>query len=195
MKINIVTPCSRPKNLSTMYNSICSSSMLGSKIDLKWFVIFDSSKVKNLDKRTQKLLSKNFIYYELFSNNSFFGNGQRNRALDLINGDYVYFLDDDNLITKIFFKRIEEIYDLNKYKSFVFNQIRKHKEFKTYPSNIGPEHVDSAQVLIRRDIIGDIRWNNSAYNADGIFIKEVFDKNPDEFVFVDEVLCYYNYLR
>jgi glycosyltransferase involved in cell wall biosynthesis len=55
--------------------------------------------------------------------------------------------------------------------------------------------IDSAQFLLRRDLIGETRFKKFDYKADGYFIEEIYKRNPDDFIFIDKVLCYYNFIE
>ena len=41
----------------------------------------------------------------------------------------------------------------------------------------------------------NIEWKFDIYEADGQYIKECFDNNIDNYVYIDEDLCYYNFLQ
>ena len=99
-KITIITPCSRIHNLPMLYESI--------KFDKihKWIIVYDT---------TVNSYCHSFIHSEQIievdcksSLNGVVGNTQRNYALSLVEDDnYIYFLDDDNIIHPDFWKIIE----------------------------------------------------------------------------------------
>lgn len=64
-----------------------------------------------------------------------------------------------------------------------------------YPCKPQVDHIDSSMCCIDRSLIGDSRFQKDAYNADGIFLEEVFLKSRDNFTYIDEYLGYYNYLK
>jgi len=71
----------------------------------------------------------------------------------------------------------------------------KDHEHCLYPCSPKVDHIDSSMCCIDRGLIGDSRFPENAYNADGIFLEEVFLKSKDNFVFIDDYLAYYNYLE
>ena len=48
-----------------------------------------------------------------------------------------------------------------------------------YPCNPKVDHIDSSMCCVDRNLIGDSRFKETAYNADGIFLEEVFLKSID----------------
>lgn len=190
MKITFITPCSRPENINSVHTSIFDSAPKG--LDTNLVVVIDADSVK--DFRSPDSMFKTDFYVK---SGGISGNPQRNTGLDIIKNGYVAFLDDDNIMHHAFLERVESLLDSKYNKALVVNQAFKNGtvRLRTTPENIGIGHVDSAQVVLPRRFIGNIRWIPSAYVADGIFIKEVFDQQPDKFIFLDEAVSYYNYLR
>jgi hypothetical protein len=41
----------------------------------------------------------------------------------------------------------------------------------------------------------NIKWKLDVYEADGYYIKECYENNKDEHVYIDQDLCYYNFLQ
>jgi len=48
--------------------------------------------------------------------------------------------------------------------------------------------------LLQNDyqLCNDIKWINDRYDADGYYITECYEKNKNNHIFVDNVLCYYH---
>lgn len=63
-----------------------------------------------------------------------------------------------------------------------------------YPCMPTVDHIDSSMCCVDRSLIGDSRFSEKHYNADSIFLEEVFLKSRDNFAYIDEYLGYYNYL-
>lgn len=171
--ITIVTPCSRPNNLSAMASSIQSGRKL---FNLIWMVILDGGEHPN----------------------SVFGNQQRNDALNTITSGWVYFLDDDNLIHPDFFSiLLDAIKEQPNVQGFAFDQIMQNGKIRLLasPDTMHVGHIDMAQVCMRRKLIGDIRFYPSRYESDGIFIEAIYQSNPKVWKFINKPLCYYNELR
>jgi glycosyltransferase involved in cell wall biosynthesis len=135
------------------------------------------------------------------------GNAQRNAALQLASEDFVYFLDDDNILHPDFISTIERcIIDYPHKKCFVFNQIDRDGNIRCQSNsdNVRPGYIDIAQYVIHKSIInknddGLVVFANDSdkkhRGADGKFIERIYHKNKNSFVFIDKTLCYYNYLQ
>jgi hypothetical protein len=57
------------------------------------------------------------------------------------------------------------------------------------------QKIDMGQVAIRREVIGDTRFELGIYEADGIFIETVYNRDPARWEFLHKPLTYYNALR
>jgi hypothetical protein len=121
------------------------------------------------------------------------GNPQRNYILDLIDNidTYVYFLDDDNLIHPSLYHLLD---------------IADDKRIYTFDASVNPtairpgnnlsiSKIDTAQFLADFSIISNIRWVPHLYIADGIFIEACHYVNTDKWVYVNNVMSYYNILQ
>jgi hypothetical protein len=49
--------------------------------------------------------------------------------------------------------------------------------------------------LIDYNLIKDIKWVNDRYDADGIFISDIYKSNPDKWIYVNDITSYYNKLN
>jgi hypothetical protein len=133
----------------------------------------------------------------IFKGEGISGNPQRNFALELIESfdTYLYFLDDDNIIHP-------ELYDLldtiDSGKMYTFDQSRPKNvyPYKTFlpGNNIELFNIDTAMFLIDFNLCKDIRWIPDKYNADGHYIKECYEANKDNWVYVNKTMAYYNKL-
>ena len=188
-KIIIITPASRFKNLKILKKSINFNFIF------KWIIIYDGNLIKNYFKQFEKINQiEEFIYFP--SINEIQGNGQRNYALDHIKKNYstecpfIYFLDDDNIIHPNFYKLISKF---QKNHMYTFDQQRT----RYILSGIKPKlyYIDQAMFISDFNIVKDIRFNSSTYNADGSYIEECYKKNTKNHLYINEVGSYYNYLR
>ncbi len=179
MKLTIITPCSRPENLQKIKESI--------NVKCTWIICYDSDKeIKNFD--------DDWII-EIFTKGGIAGKKQVNHALDYVDKDsWVYVLDDDNLLHHKFnidlFSRLSFYYN-----GFIFSQELPDGSIRI-PSkdNIKVCHVDQAQYLLHMSLIGEKRFIQQ-YEADGIFIEQIYNEHADKILVTSEVLCYYNKLR
>lgn len=181
MILNIITPCSRPENLIKISESINIP-----KESYRWIIVYDSE--QPID---NSLTPENGECYHHKNNNSISGNSQRNFALSLVEGGYVYFNDDDTLLHPDLWDNIKDISDVD----FIsFMQNHKNGSLRLMGNNINVGHVDSHNFIVNHNIIGDTLWNIERYDADGYFAVECFSKSKNK-IWLDKVLSTYNLLR
>ncbi len=175
MKLTIITACSRPNNLKKIKESI--------NVKCEWIIVYDSSDpIKNFE---EKWIT------EINIKGGVVGAKQKNFGLDYaFSTDYVYFLDDDNLLHSDFYKLLE-IVKKERYLGYIFAQ--NLGETIRLPGIIKVCHVDLAQYLLRRDLIGDVRFNQS-YECDGHLIEEIYRNNSDKILLLKDTYSYYNRL-
>ncbi len=181
--ITIITPCCRPKNLQALYDSIQFEYVT------KWYIVYDTSRGRSYT-HTFKDHPK---IQELECDRGISGNPQRNTALDLVKSGFVYFLDDDNIVHPDFWDIIPT---LEYGKLYTWNQILDEDENKTRKGYVVElNSIDTAQYIIPFEMINSKRWIEEEYEADGIFISQIYKENPDNHKFIPFSLCYYNYLE
>lgn len=183
MKLTIITPCTRPENLPLMKPGIDAGRDL---FDIDWRIVFDTSVC-------EPVYIDGAMVVDVTVAGSRFGNGQRNAGLSMTGDGWVYFLDDDNLIHPDFFGELyAAINKFDMFRAFAFQQ-----DATTFvrPVDIRVNHVDMAQVCIRRDLIDDMRFALHPYNADGRFIESIYRANPKDWCIINKPLCFYNALR
>ena len=187
MKLTIITPCSRPENLPRMKPGIDAGRVL---VDIDWRIVFDTS-------ACMPAYIEGAIISGANVNGSHFGNGQRNAGIDATREGWIYFLDDDNAIHPKFFQGIAgAILTHPDKRAFAFQQsLFERGNRDVSPADMRANHIDMAQVLIHRDLIGSIRFELDPYNADGRFIEAVYQSDPGAWGFIHQTLCYYNALR
>ena len=180
-KLTIITPCSRPNNLSILKNSI--------DFDLvnEWIIVYDGKKIKEnpyLFHNEDNPKIKEYIH----SGSGMFGNPQRNYALDNISKEktYLYFLDDDNIMHANLFDFLNVI---ESKKIYTFNQ-----ESGLKGNQIEVSKIDTAMMIIDFRLCKNIRWVNDEYTADGLYIQECHESNKNKWIYVNNELCHYNYL-
>lgn len=199
IKLNIITRCTRPDFLEKVKQSIFTTILF----DIKWWVVFDTRVIKDID---ADFLSN----LQLLGGEAIFLKGQEgdmahsllSKVIDKIEDGFIYFLDDDNILHENFYDTIHSEMRSNPDKrGFIFSQKVGGKDFsgldirEARPENTRVQHIDMAQFLLDRSLIGDERFVSGDYKADGYFIEKIFKNNQDDFHFIDDVLCYYNYLK
>jgi hypothetical protein len=187
MVLTIITPCSRPDNLSKVQVSI--------RFDLidKWIIVYDTSKKTTYTKKFQD----NPQIIEIECSRGIRGSPQRNEAINLVEDGFIYFLDDDNIIHPEFWQ-ISKSFELPYF--YTFNQWRKwptDKKFTVLPGNeICIGKIDTAMYCIHKTHIGQIRWKEDKDGcADGLFIEQIYENNKDSHKYIDIIAAYYNQIN
>ncbi len=182
MFLNIITPCSRPQNLTTINESINIP-----KENYRWIVVVDSPDLSILD---DYILPENCEFHCYQENGSKAGHAQRNYALSLIENGYVYSNDDDTVIHSNLWDNIK---DLNE--DFIsFDQENQNGTLRLKGNNIALHRVDSHNFIVNRATIGDTKFYIDRYDADGYFAIECFGKAQTKY-YIPKVLSTYNSLR
>ena len=106
---------------------------------------------------------------------------------------YLYYLDDDNVIHPHLYELLSTLEDN---KVYTFDQQRPDNifPFKTLlkGDNVALYNIDTAMMLIDYNLCRDIRWDAHKYNADGLYITECYEKNKNNWVYVDKTMAFYN---
>lgn len=180
-KLTLITPSYRINNLLEIKKSI------NFEYIEEWIIVYDGSKIINnprLFENQENNKIKEYVYK--CEHGGISGNPQRNYALNTITSPnaIIYYLDDDNVIHPNFYKLLN-IIDNNKI--YTFNQYNRIKG-----NNINVCKIDTAMVILPYKLCSNIRWILNKYESDGFYIKECYDKNKNQHVYVDNDLCYYN---
>jgi hypothetical protein len=198
MSISFITPCCRLENLQKIHATINFDRIT------KWYIIYDTTKDRKYTKQFEG--NPKISEYEC-SDYGISGNAQRNYGMKKCfenPTDFVYFLDDDNTIHPAFW---EILNNLNKDILYSFDQLRNKNgndnDFHLFHNPNGKilkgnvlrlQHIDTAQVIFPKHMIENLQWIPDDYKADGLFIQEVYFKNPQKHVYHPIVACYYNSL-
>lgn len=138
--LNIITPCTRPKNLKKIKASLPTWA--------KWWVIYDRTKPENIGD----------VEIQHDTENTW-GKAQINRALQEIpQGEYCYVLDDDNILHEDFAANIKGYLRSNQANWIGFDSTERKY-------NCQINQIDQAQFIWKHD--GSTY--QEVYNADGIF--------------------------
>ena len=181
-KLTIITPSYRVQNLLELKKSIDFDY-----VD-EWIIVYDGSKIShnpNLFKHNSKI--KEYVY----NGEGISGNPQRNYALSKITNPntILYYLDDDNILHP----KIYNLLDImDNTKIYTFNQENRTKGSRIKGNKIEIGYIDTAMVIVPFNLCNDKTWIIDIYQADGYYIKECYEKNKDNHIFVDNNLCYYN---
>lgn len=197
IKFNIVTRCTRIKDLATVQASID----IHQGVNKTWHIIFDNAAIESIELSLLRRLQDTGAKL-------YFSKGGREtmlfpEACDIVrtfDPSYIFFLDDDNTLHPKYFNRVSQVIEENPDKKIIVTeQLVDGKDFtglKIRP--IGPkhtkvQHIDTAQMTIHTSVFDRYSIGKN-YTADGDFAEEVFNEHPEWFHYLPEVLSYYNRL-
>jgi hypothetical protein len=194
--LHIITPVSRPGNLEKLQQSIGPGYY--PDMYLFWWQMLDTSEFPSAGPLLSDWI-KEFLVPSVFNGKtlSVAGNAQRNAALEQIKDGWVYFLDDDTTMHPDLLRTIAPILNGIPGCCLVFNQDWPDGSSRctVSPSNMHQGTVDTGQVVLAREAIGDLRWDADKYHSDGPFIESVFRAQPEAFIWINRTLAIYNNLR
>jgi len=175
----IITPSIRQSNLARIKESINFDKA-------QWIIVYDTSK----DRKYEPIFNHPKILEVGCSHPGISGNPQRNFGLDLVDDGFVYFLDDDNIVHPGLWDELDTLDDNFFY---TFDQEQDGKLLR-HGDNPRLFHIDTAQAIIPKKIIGDMKWNLYSYCADGLFISEIYNTFGNRHKYINKTLSYCNYL-
>lgn len=179
--LSVITPCSRPQNLQRIRPTVPDWA--------QWIVVHDTSGAP---------ASWSFDHHpglvQLFDDGAGgFGNEQRNCGVARATGHFLYFLDDDNLMHPRLVELVEDHQESRN--ALVVQQVEKNGTLRLRANVPSIGNIDTAQVVLPRELVGSHRWPVGRYDADGVFFAAIYREHPERFVFVQEPASYYNALR
>ena len=205
MNIKLVTRCTRGEKLNELQKTIRDAWFKDGRENdtLTHIIVFDKCKIKNIDLSlidSDTLIDTQFHFYT--GTEGDMGHGLLNKIIDkLSDDDWICFVDDDNEVHPEYFDAILSVNKSNPdIQGIIVSQLvyfneneimlreAKHENTKVY-------HVDMGQFVLRKSIIGNTRFERMKYEADGIFIEEIYNKNPNFFYFISNPVSYYNKSR
>ena len=198
MKFHVITRCTRVENLLTIADSVYKDGVY-----VTWHVVFDTSVVKDIEASLLgELYSKGAVlYFKQGSPGTYMYPEMNELIKTLPSEDYVTLIDDDNIVHPDYYDVISSIIDAKETESsslvICYNQLIT-VDNPTYrhaiPSNIVVGGIDLAQFTFAVRRIHYTEFG-SGYCGDGEFIQALHSMSPSSFVFIDQTLCYYNYLQ
>ena len=191
MQFHVVTRCSRVSNLLPLLDTVYSSG-----VNVSWHIVFDTKHVKEVEvSLLGKLYESGAQLY--FRDGDGWGLSNLNDILKSLPEGYVFHLDDDNLIHPEYYKELTKAIKENpEKKAFCYGQlVDTGSGFvrSASPGNTVVGGIDLAQYTVHTDVYKTMSYG-SGYTADGEFIQAYHSAHPEEFVFINEVLCYYNHI-
>jgi hypothetical protein len=154
-----------------------------------WYIIYDTS--KNRDYTFKYEIHPKIKEFKC-NTEGVCGHPQINYALNMIKEGFVYVLDDDNIIHPNFWKILPT---LDNNVIYTWDQLRCDTNSIMKGGNITRNCIDTAQFIVPRKYIGNIRWVKNERCGDYTFISEIYKKHSKAFKVIDDVCCYFNYLE
>jgi len=182
-KVFIITPCTRPLNLSKISKSIPENC--------EWIVVFDD-KVKN-DYDLERGIGVKSPHTGLkgFENKNYGLEYIRNN-LNPSDNDWVIVLHDDNIIHPNWWNSVSNHLNSD-YSMITWGQCRSDEVPRIEPVDFPKVgNIDTSQYMVKWEVAKNIRFPE-VYEADGIFAEEC--ANKAKVLKLNEYLGYYNYLR
>jgi glycosyltransferase involved in cell wall biosynthesis len=116
------------------------------------------------------------------------GHSYRNIGITKATGDWIYYLDDDNIVHPNFNDLLEY---MDKERDVIFfSQIFANQKLRLMPVSIDVGGVDTAMFLVKKSVMDNHKWEEGAYTADGILAKELSEYNCQ---YIYTPYCFYNY--
>jgi hypothetical protein len=192
--IHLVTAVSRPENLPRIQRSIA-LSLRKSMLKAKWLLVVD-------DPSVQVPSGDGFDVEKLVypGGPSKLGIAQKNFGMDHIQDGFYHCLDDDNIVHPDFFQGFARHWAVWPAKqAFVVCQKRWDGvgDLQAAPHRmIERAKIDNTMFVVSKSLIGSRRYDpKEAGYEDFYFFRNLYLAHPDEFVFVNEFLAYYNFIR
>lgn len=195
MKFQIITRSTRLNNLEKVRESVFNNIPKGFKVT--WHIVFDTKVLKDIDAELLNRLSDENTQFH-FRKGDGWGLSQLNPIIQKLDG-WIYHLDDDNILHEDFYSKIKSA-KLGDKKAIIFSQKVGGIDFTKLdirvakPENMKVQEIDLAQWLIHSSLHKGNLYG-SGYTADGQFIEKLYNKHPEQFYFIEDVLCYYNALE
>jgi glycosyltransferase involved in cell wall biosynthesis len=196
MKFHVITRCTRVENLLTIADSVYKEG-----VDVTWHVVFDTSIVKEVEVSLLGELYKlgAILYFKQGSPGTYMYPEMNELIKTLPSEDYVTLIDDDNIIHPDYYDVIIDTIKKNPHNdAFCYNQFVDKKDFTgleyriASPENVEVKGIDLAQYTVKASTF-DLCEFGAGYCGDGEFIQALHSLVP--FTFIDQTLCYYNYLQ
>jgi hypothetical protein len=177
----VVTPCSRPENLELVRQSLDFSRIEA------WHVIYDT--------RHAPLVPRFEGHPKIVESGcaapGVAGHQIRNQFLESLGTDVklVYFLDDDNTVHPAFWSL-----PLGRRGLWTFDMQYADGAVRRGDTPL-VNQIDTAQFVFSSDIAFGLRFTADAYNADGMFVHDLWERDPDAWTYCPGVAATYNRLR
>lgn len=202
--LHILTTCFRIENLETIALHIRSQPNL---FDIFWHITFDGTKVsRDAIVQYRHILELSFVRNDWFdqwsaskaptSDGTFSPCAEaHNRHLEQIASGWVFIHDDDTILHPEFLLHLREnINCYPQYRGWLFSIEDRQWKRLCEPKYVRVGHIDLGQYVLDRALIGTTRYT-TRYGFDGIFMEEIYNRNPGLVGIDPRFLILHNWLR
>lgn len=165
--------------------------------DVEWIVVYDGN---GIDERILQY-ERNIpilLYSREREDGDPMGGMLRNVGIEHASGDYLYFLDDDNIVHPLLYSKIIRYMDYNQDKIIIFNQF--DSKFNRRINRLGMHCIsdgiiDTAQFVVPRKY--KTRWVRGVKRFEEIpYMKNLIEEAGEcNIIWIDRPYAYRNYLR
>lgn len=170
-RFHILTPCARPQNVARIWESIVQSE--AHPFEVRWHLALQGAEVDP------------------------HGINKTNELLDGACDGWVLTFADDSVLHPVLMRRVGEVIRPDVGAVVVTQQRRDFLgTLHACPGNMKIGQVSGDQIVWRREFLGESRFDYAthAHCCDGALICERYQAAPERFLFLDEVLSWFNWL-
>jgi hypothetical protein len=186
--LNIITPVSRPQNLAQIRDSL---RLLDPYFTVRWLLALDDKYASPADVTVEAdtIIS--------VPHGATKGDAQRNAAMPFIEDGWVYCLDDDTVIHPDFAATARRHIDQSGKRCLVFSQVNRDGTQRLDTTRVYLGEIDTGSFLLHSSVIRNANWRACPHCPNGeagdyMFINDIFNEYPSEFIFTREFVTYYN---
>lgn len=114
-----------------------------------------------------------------------------------LSGTWFMFLSDDNALHPSLIRRWSELIAQNpNMKALHVRQQHGATQFRPAGiDHLNGGHCDGGQVLFDADFYNSFAWSYAQFGYEGFLFRKMWERNPEAFVFADELLAYHDRLN
>lgn len=189
-KVLILTRCTRQDNLQLIHQSI--KKTFKDKSLYTWIVLFDLYKIEHIKSNVLRFLSSINTKYIIGESEDDHYTDLLNQAIVSCQSDYVYLLDDDNIIHPDFAQCLKFTDDLVVFGQHRWDWIKYITPEQLNTCNV-VGHLDAAQYIISLKKLKSVGGYSGEYTSDGQTVNKILQKGITWRI-LPETLAYYNHI-
>jgi len=192
IKISIIIPTyNRNKNLETCIESVLNQNYKNIEI----LICHDGTWVESFFYNDDRI-----YYFNTENRTNNYGTNQRNLLLEKVTGDYIIYLDDDNILYDNYINKMIEQIDNNTGMVICkihFNDKNWTNLILPRQNKIIPCEIDSLNILIISEIAKKVKWDNIDIGHDHRYItncEKLIIENNLQIKYINDVLANHQYI-